>query len=163
MNLSKTLRVVIVTALATAALTVGVTAAVTAGAGGTNTTYYACLTTGKLTHVGTIAPTCTPPATLISWNSTTAFGKGTGTATTGVGGTACTTVGQVILTAGSTESVGGFPADGRLLLISSYTLLFSLLGTRFGGNGTTNFALPNLNAAAPNGLSYSICWSGAYP
>ena len=41
MNLSKTVRVVIVTALVTAALTVGVTAAVTAGAGGTNTTYYA--------------------------------------------------------------------------------------------------------------------------
>jgi len=163
MKPSKTFRVVIVTALVTAALTVGVTAAVTAGASGTNTTYYACLKSGKLTGVGTIAPTCKPPATPISWNSTTAFGTGTGTATTGGGGASCTTVGEVILTAGSTASAGSFPADGRLLLISAFPNLFTLLGTQYGGNGTTNFALPNLNAAAPNGLSYAICWSGAYP
>ena len=41
--------------------------------------------------------------------------------------------------------------------------LFSLLGTNFGGNGVTTFALPDLRAAAPNGLTYSICDEGIYP
>lgn len=36
------------------------------------------------------------------------------------------------------------PCNGQLLPIQQYTALFSLLGTNFGGNGTTNFALPNL-------------------
>lgn len=34
--------------------------------------------------------------------------------------------------------------QGQLLPISQYTALFSLLGTTYGGNGTTNFALPDL-------------------
>ncbi|ALX65996.1 phage tail protein [Microbacterium sp. XT11] len=37
--------------------------------------------------------------------------------------------------------------DGQLLPISQNTALFSLLGTNYGGNGTTTFALPNLNGA----------------
>jgi microcystin-dependent protein len=40
--------------------------------------------------------------------------------------------------------VGYLPADGRLLPIGQNTQLFSLIGTRFGGNGTTHFALPTL-------------------
>lgn len=34
--------------------------------------------------------------------------------------------------------------NGQLLPIASNTALFSILGTMYGGNGTTNFALPNL-------------------
>ena len=34
--------------------------------------------------------------------------------------------------------------DGSLLAINSYQALFALLGTTFGGNGTTTFALPDL-------------------
>lgn len=34
--------------------------------------------------------------------------------------------------------------QGQLLPISQFTALFSLLGTQFGGNGTANFALPDL-------------------
>ncbi|PHN06707.1 phage tail protein [Flavilitoribacter nigricans] len=34
--------------------------------------------------------------------------------------------------------------DGQLLPIASYTALFSLLGTTFGGDGRTTFALPDL-------------------
>lgn len=34
--------------------------------------------------------------------------------------------------------------NGQILAISQNTALFSLLGTFYGGNGTTNFALPNL-------------------
>lgn len=39
--------------------------------------------------------------------------------------------------------------DGRLLAINQYQTLFSLLGTEFGGNGTTNFALPDLRGRVP--------------
>ncbi len=39
--------------------------------------------------------------------------------------------------------------NGQLLSISQYTTLFSILGTTFGGNGTTNFGLPNLQGNSP--------------
>lgn len=39
--------------------------------------------------------------------------------------------------------------DGQLLPINQNQALFSLLGTTFGGNGTTNFALPDLRGRAP--------------
>jgi microcystin-dependent protein len=39
--------------------------------------------------------------------------------------------------------------DGQLMSISQNTALFSLLGTTYGGNGTSNFALPNLQGCAP--------------
>jgi microcystin-dependent protein len=39
--------------------------------------------------------------------------------------------------------------DGQLLPISQNTALFSLLGTVYGGNGKSNFALPNLQGNAP--------------
>lgn len=41
--------------------------------------------------------------------------------------------------------------NGQLIPIAQNTALFSLLGTTYGGNGTTNFALPNLQAASPTG------------
>jgi microcystin-dependent protein len=39
--------------------------------------------------------------------------------------------------------------DGQLLPISQNTALFSLLGTTYGGDGKTTFALPNLQGSAP--------------
>lgn len=39
--------------------------------------------------------------------------------------------------------------QGQLLPISQNTALFSLIGTFYGGNGTTNFALPNLMGSTP--------------
>jgi microcystin-dependent protein len=39
--------------------------------------------------------------------------------------------------------------SGQLLPISQNTALFSLLGTIYGGNGQSNFALPNLQGSAP--------------
>jgi microcystin-dependent protein len=39
--------------------------------------------------------------------------------------------------------------DGQLLPLSQNTALFSLLGTTYGGNGTSNFALPDLRGNAP--------------
>lgn len=39
--------------------------------------------------------------------------------------------------------------DGQLLPLSQNTALFSLLGTTYGGNGQSNFALPDLQGSAP--------------
>src|SRR5215468_5726856 len=39
--------------------------------------------------------------------------------------------------------------DGQLLPISQNTALFSLLGTTYGGDGKSNFALPNMQGNAP--------------
>ena len=63
----------------------------------------------------------------------------------------------------------GFPpkgwalCDGQLLPINQNQALFSLLGTTYGGNGITSFALPDLRAVAPNNMTYSICVSGIFP
>jgi microcystin-dependent protein len=53
--------------------------------------------------------------------------------------------------------------NGQLLSIQQNTALFSILGTTYGGNGTTNFALPNLQGqvpvhwgSAPGGSQYVI-------
>lgn len=39
--------------------------------------------------------------------------------------------------------------NGQLMAISQNTALFSLLGTQYGGNGTSTFALPNLQSRVP--------------
>ena len=39
--------------------------------------------------------------------------------------------------------------DGQLMPLSQNTALFALLGTYYGGNGASNFALPNLQGRAP--------------
>lgn len=39
--------------------------------------------------------------------------------------------------------------DGQLLPLSQNTALFSLLGTMYGGNGKSNFALPDFQGSAP--------------
>src|SRR6202051_1800345 len=41
--------------------------------------------------------------------------------------------------------------NGQLLPINQNQALFSILGTQYGGNGTTNFALPNLQGIVPIG------------
>jgi microcystin-dependent protein len=40
-------------------------------------------------------------------------------------------------------------AQGQILPISQYTALFSLIGTYYGGNGTSNFQLPDLRSRVP--------------
>jgi len=74
MKPTKTVKVAIVTALAVATLAIGATAAVTAGADGSSTTYFACIKSGKLTNVGTAAPTCSATETQISWGAQGAAG-----------------------------------------------------------------------------------------
>ena len=44
---------------------------------------------------------------------------------------------------------GWAPCDGQIMAIAPNQALFSLLGTNYGGNGTTTFCLPNLNGRTP--------------
>ena len=65
--------------------------------------------------------------------------------------------------AGNFAPTGWALCNGQLLPISQNTALFSLLGTYYGGNGTSNFGLPNLQASvaigagsAPGLTSYQL-------
>jgi microcystin-dependent protein len=68
-------------------------------------------------------------------------------------------VGQIMLFGGNFAPKGFSLCAGQILPIQQNTALFSILGTQYGGNGTTNFALPNLQgtfaigAGDGNGLS----------
>jgi len=61
-------------------------------------------------------------------------------------------MGIIKIFAGNFAPVNWMFCQGQLLPISSYTALFSLLGTTYGGNGQTNFALPDLRGRAPVGM-----------
>ena len=58
-------------------------------------------------------------------------------------------IGQIQIFAGDFAPTGWALCNGQILPIQQYAALFSLLGTQYGGNGTNNFALPNLQGAAP--------------
>lgn len=58
-------------------------------------------------------------------------------------------IAEIRLFTGNFAPSGWAFCNGQLLTIASNTALFSLLGTTYGGNGTTNFALPNLQGCAP--------------
>jgi hypothetical protein len=89
------------------------------------------------------------------------FGTATGGAAAAAG--AACTVGEVLLTASPTATAGGVPANGQLLPIDEHTGLFSLLGTTYGGDGKSTFALPDLRPVAPDHMTYSICEDGVWP
>ena len=58
-------------------------------------------------------------------------------------------VGEIMLFAGNYAPRGWAVCDGQLLAISQNDALFSLLGTTYGGDGRTTFALPDLRGRAP--------------
>jgi hypothetical protein len=73
-------------------------------------------------------------------------------------------IGQIQLTAGSYAAGGSVLASGELLPINQeYSQLFLVIGTTYGGNGTTTFAVPDMRAIAPNNMTYSICYAGIFP
>jgi len=63
--------------------------------------------------------------------------------------------GQIILFAGRFDINGFMNCDGSLLPIWQYTALFSLIGNAYGGDGNSNFALPNLVGRLPMGTGTS--------
>jgi hypothetical protein len=85
------------------------------------------------------------------------------TTANGSGGNGTDWLGQVYLTAATYPPPGTAFAAGQVLPISQNTALFSLLGTNYGGDGKTTFALPDLRDEAPNGTNYVIAIRGLYP
>ncbi len=62
-------------------------------------------------------------------------------------------LGQVFLWAGTWIPNGFATCQGQLLSINTYAALYSIIGTTYGGNGQTTFALPNLSGAVPVGVN----------
>ena len=71
------------------------------------------------------------------------------------GGSEVGHIGEVIRFAGNFAPGGFMAADGRLLAISDYAALYSVIGTKYGGDGITTFALPDLRGRAVIGASDS--------
>ncbi|MCY7352251.1 MAG: tail fiber protein [Cytophagaceae bacterium] len=58
-------------------------------------------------------------------------------------------IGEIIMFAGNFAPYGWAFCDGSLLATEEYPALFDLIGTAYGGNGTTDFALPDLRGRIP--------------
>ena len=71
-------------------------------------------------------------------------------------------IGQIQLFPYNFAPRGWAPCDGRTLPISQNTPLFSLIGTNFGGDGKTTFALPKLAGPAAY-VGYYIALMGIFP
>jgi hypothetical protein len=151
----------------------GATAAAAVLPAASGTTIHGCENTKTGALSIQLKPACPAGTKALSWNTTGPrgpagttgiFGAKTNSAH-GEGATSNTScyMGQILLSAGSVTPPGTLPASGQTLDINVYTALFSLLGTEYGGNGRTNFKLPDLRKSAPDGLTYSICVEGIFP
>ena len=65
-------------------------------------------------------------------------------------------LGEIMLFAGNFPPRGWALCNGQLLPINQNQALFSLLGTTYGGNGQTTFALPNLKDRIPVGMGEGV-------
>jgi microcystin-dependent protein len=61
-------------------------------------------------------------------------------------------IGQVMLFAGNFAPRGWAFCNGQLMSIAENQAVFALLGTTYGGDGVTTFALPNLQGRVPVGV-----------
>jgi microcystin-dependent protein len=61
-------------------------------------------------------------------------------------------IGQILMFAGNYAPTGWAFCDGSLMSIPQYSALFSVLGTTYGGDGISNFALPDLRGRVPLGF-----------
>ena len=58
-------------------------------------------------------------------------------------------IGEIRIFAGNFAPYGWALCNGQILSISQNTALFAVIGTTYGGDGKTNFALPNLQGRIP--------------
>lgn len=73
-------------------------------------------------------------------------------------------IGEILLFGGNFVPKGWFICDGRLVPIAQYQALCSIMGTRYGRDGTKNFALPDLRGRAPHPeATYIIAYWGEFP
>lgn len=71
-------------------------------------------------------------------------------------------IGEIKTVSFAAVPLGWAKCDGQLLNIADYETLFSLIGTTYGGDGTTTFALPNLQdrAMIHNSSNFTIGQTG---
>lgn len=73
-------------------------------------------------------------------------------------------IGQISLFPYGYAPMGWHLCDGSVMYIAQNQALFALIGNRFGGNGTSTFALPDLDQDAPiAGTNYYIAMQGIFP
>lgn len=65
-------------------------------------------------------------------------------------------LGQIILWAGSFVPTGWMLCDGRSLPIAQNQALYSIVGVTYGGDGVSNFNLPDLRSAIPMGVDSRV-------
>jgi microcystin-dependent protein len=68
-------------------------------------------------------------------------------------------VGEIRLFAGNFPPNGWFFCNGQILAISDYDTLFQLIGTTYGGDGSSTFALPNLCGRVPIHMGSAGGWT----
>ena len=173
-------KLAITAAVSIAALAIGgiAFAAIPDGAGAIHGCYDKQSGALRVTDTASNQPkSCTAKETALSWNQQgpagepgsdpradswiQRFGTDTGFAAA-ANGADCTT-GEMLLTASTTKTAGGVPANGQLLPIAQHQALFALLGTTYGGDGKSTFAVPDMRAITPNHMTYSICAWGVFP
>ena len=71
-------------------------------------------------------------------------------------------VGEIRMFAGNFNPSGWMFCEGQLLPISEYETLFNLIGTTYGGDGQSTFALPDLRGRVPNhfGNGFTLAETG---
>lgn len=71
-------------------------------------------------------------------------------------------VGEIRMFAGNFAPASWMFCEGQLLPISEYETLFHLIGTSYGGNGESDFALPDLRGRIPihQGNSFNLAETG---
>jgi len=77
-------------------------------------------------------------------------------------------LGEIRLFAGDFAPENWSLCDGSVLQIAQNSELFSLIGTQFGGDGTSTYALPKIDSLPTTGpgatpVHYIICTWGYYP
>jgi microcystin-dependent protein len=74
-------------------------------------------------------------------------------------------IGDIKLSAANFAAQGWALCNGATLPINQYMALFALIGTTYGGNGETDFMLPNLpgvaNEGSPATVNYYIAIQGS--
>lgn len=74
-------------------------------------------------------------------------------------------IGEISIFAGDFAPSGYMFCEGQELPINQHPALFSILGNKFGGDGKTRFALPDLRKLEKNmgGVRYIIAIKGIFP
>lgn len=72
-------------------------------------------------------------------------------------------IGEIRMFGGTFAPVGWLLCNGQLLPISQYETLYTLIGTTYGGDGQTTFALPNLQGRIPVHFGQNISTGTTYP